>query len=724
MSNFFSNFRLSLSVPAIVLVAAAVLMLFFTLFIYRQTNPVISNALRRILLLLRSIVLVIMLLILFESVVQLFYTRTEAPILAVAIDHSASMRTQDRNGSRKDIVEKILSDPLWNRLKQNFDVSFFIFARNSQPCRSNFLDSLSFNGDVTDITRSLEDIKTSLTEKNLAGIVLISDGNYNSGGNPVRYAPEIGVPVYAIAVGSAQPVTDMAIINLDANAFGYTGEKTPVNVTIRNTGYSQSNAVLNLKSDSRTVASKMITIPPSPSETTVTLDYIPETSGKKKLAVELPARQDEQTVENNRRTFYMDIMKSRLKIDFFAGSVSAEISFIRRYLSASKRYDVTYHIEKKDGGFYEESALPVIDDKIDMFIFQDFPTWHSNPVLLKGILNAIAQRQVPLLLLSGPHIDGKNLAAFQNYLPLRVQPGGVVERQILPNVTNAGKNHAIMQLGDDVKDLWPQLPPVFLMEQPVQVWPNSEVLLTAQTAQGPRLPVDETPLLIVRANGTYKSAALLSYGNWRWDLMMQGINHSEQIYSRLINNLTRWLESTQSKDLVRVETVKNHYQFGEPVEIQIQVYDDKLAPLSTAHVQLTITKDSLRTEQLARPMGDGTYSFTFFPNQAGDYAAQVTAQQDERNIGTGQALFTVGEYSLELSDTQAQPSVLSSLAAASNGYSTTAAAFNEIEGRVHGKERHSNLVKEKVIWNNPTVLFLVVALLSAEWIIRKRKGMV
>jgi hypothetical protein len=720
----FANFRLSLSVPVIVLVAAAVLMLLFTLFIYRHTNPVIPNTLRRILLLLRSIVLVIMLLILFESVVQLFYTRTENPILAVAVDHTASMLTQDRNGSRKDIVEKILNDPLWNRLKQKFDVSFFLFARNAQSCRSNFLDSLSFNGDVTDITRSLEDIKASLTEKNLAGIVLISDGNYNSGGNPVRYASEIGVPVYSIAVGSAQPVTDMAIINLDTNAFGYTDEKTPVNVTIRNTGYSQSNAVLNLKSDSRTVASKMITIPSSPSETTVTLDYVPETSGKKKLVVELPARQDEQTVENNRRTFYMDIMKSRLKIDFFAGSVSAEISFIRRYLSVSKRYDVNYHIEKKDGGFYEESALPVINDKIDMFIFQDFPTWHSSPVLLKGILNAVAQRQVPLLLLSGPHIDGKNLVAFQNYLPLRIQPGGVVERQILPTVTNTGKNHAVMQLGDDVKDIWPQLPPVFLMQQPVQVWPNSEVLITAQSAQGPSLPVDETPLLIVRANGTCKSAALLSYGNWRWDLMMQGINHSEQVYNRLINNLTRWLESTQSKDLVRIETMKNHYQFGEPVEIQIQVYDDKLAPLSTAHVQLTITKDSLRTEQLVKPMGDGTYSFTFFPNQAGDYAAQVTAQQDERTIGTGQALFTVGEYSLELSDTQAQPSVLSSLAAASNGYSFTAAAFKEIEGKVHGKERYVNYVKEKVIWNNPTVLFLVVALLSAEWIIRKRKGMV
>ena len=83
-------------------------------------------------------------------------------------------------------------------LQAHAEVLEYRFAAQSAPLAAG--DTLSFEGAGTDLARALEE---TVREARPEAVVLVSDGVYTLGANPVPAARGLGVPVYAIGVGDS-----------------------------------------------------------------------------------------------------------------------------------------------------------------------------------------------------------------------------------------------------------------------------------------------------------------------------------------------------------------------------------------------------------------------------------------------------------------------------------------------------------------------------------------
>ena len=695
------------------------------LLVYRRTNPIVARWLAGVLIGLRVVVLILLLLAAFEASLTHNYLRTEPPVVAIGVDHSASMAIKDFSGSRAELLKQLIEGPTVAELESKFQIKWFAFSSADQVKPIDSRDSLVLSGDATDLAAALQKIKSGLLEENLMGIVLLSDGNYNQGGNPARFAEQLGTPLFTVPIGASEPIPDLAIVTIEANTFAYAGERTPIKATVRNTGFPAMSLPLSLQDENRVIETKNITIAPSPSETLITFDYLPDQPESKRLTLSLGQATNEQTVANNQRTIYIDVLKSKLRIQLLAGAPAVELSFLRRALGASERYELREWVENKTGTFYQGNLARDEMDQSDLFIFQNYPTAISDLYTVRNLLASFQKETRPILLMSGKRLNSARLQEFEAFLPIRGQAQSGPENLAYVTPTPQGQIHPVLQtaIGTHVANIGSQLPPVFYNYKSVQLWPNSEVLAfgNPSTSIGSS---QNWPVLISRTNGAHKSAAILAYETWRWDFLMRGINAEKNFYSQLLNNLTRWLETTRDKDLLRINLEKNQFKFGEAVPVTIQVFDEQQRPIDDAMVQITLRAQNTNRLFLANPMGSGKYQLTLNPEQAGNFEIHVDAKADKRTFGQKKALFSVGEYSAELADTRANIAVLQSLARISGGRFVPPDSLLLLPTVIPHKERSQIIVHENEIWNDKNLLFLVIMLLCIEWYLRKRKGMI
>ena len=697
----------------LVLLLAIVAIVAATLY-YRQTNPIVSRPLQITLTFLRAAALLLVLLVIYEWTLGWQYYQKDPPLIAVAIDNSASMSVTDLQGARPakiDSVLKSLYQNSWNDLEPRF----YTFGNNVEPL-SGLQDSLQFKQDGTNISAALQELYTLHAQENLNGIILITDGNYNQGNNPVRTAAELGVPVYPMGIGSTQSMPDLSVSDVQFNAFAYVGEETPVKISISNKGFTQQTRQLELLTGDSVLATKPIRFSSSPSDQSLDIPLTLDQPGRHKIVARLNAFDKEITAANNQQTFYINVLKSRINILLVAGSPSADISFIRNSIGDIERYQVSVIEQQPNGQFFDPDQSLQNLDKMDMFVLYGYPNPQSNDMIFQQIKELIDRQPTAFFL--HPNSDTKRLNAI---------PALPADQLTLPSPpitiyaapTPMGRTHPILFLEEQedsrVPD-WLELPPVFFRHPGVRPKSDAMVLLSGKSSDS---NPQEHPIIIVREERN-KSLLVTAYDLWRWKLLLTDKDIPSP-FNSLFGNMIRWLETEQTDDLVRIETMQDQFQFGEPITARIAVNNPNFQPVDSAVVicELSLNGKVLE-EKIAPPQGNGTYTFQSIPNQPGDYKLRAVASIQGQQLGTASSLLTVGQYNKEYTEVRLQEALLQTLAMETNGmYIDSLAGFSSLEG----KNRFKLIKKEREIWNLGWTLLVIIAILSVEWFIRKQKGM-
>ncbi len=750
MLLFLDSFRAMIAGSSHWLALAILAAMALTFFVYRRTNPVVAAPVRYALTTLRSAALLLLILALYELTLQFRQKQTTPPLLAIAIDQSASMQQKDGGSSRAEAMQLLIRTGIAKELDQELAIKYYGFdAHVAELGRANE-DSLSFAGDATDITSALEAIKSRLLEQNLAAILLLSDGNYTQGGDPGRYAAEIGVPVYTIGFGSVQSQADIGITTVEANPFAFIGEATPIRVTLRSSGQERENVRLSLQDATGEAAASALQLQRGPVDSAVVLMYTPERAGRQKLGVTVAASSGDANHANNRYTLYLDVLKSRTMIYIIAGSVSPDLNFLRSHLRTNDRFDLRLLAEL--GGDSNQlldrgRALQDSIDQGDLFVIYNFPGRRSSPQTLALLLAALEKRPRPVLFISGRDTDWSRLKPLEPFLPIRAEVLSSGEIEATPVLTPAGQQHPVMQIPGSGSAAWSLLPPVYTSHRLRAWWPDTEILAHARPT-GSMAPAgakgDNWPFILVRSAGA-KSAAIMGYDLWRWHLMMAGIGNEEQAYHHFFQNLVRWLQIEQNSDLVRVRSDQSTYHFGDEVHLTTQIVDAQFQPVDDAEVRLIISKGepgknlvtapadnaapgreiaaSRGTELYLTPGGKGSYSGAFRPEAAGDYQVTAEVLRSGKKAGEASHLFSVGSYNQELSDVALKENILRRLAAQSGGGYAGADSATALIRSIHGTSLHRTLSREVELWHRSALLIAILLLLSLEWYLRRSKGM-
>lgn len=716
---------------ALCLLAAAGL----TFWTYRKTVPALSVRRRWLLMCLRGSALFLVLFLLFEPIFRRFHREARPPVLAVLIDDSQSLTLSRETGDgapETDAGTRDLSPTVRDALnalpvdRLDGEIRYFAFSSDARPlpATGHAIDSLHFAGVRTNIAGGLDYVRDALKDANLGGVLLVSDGQYNTGRNPLYVAERYPVPIYTVAVGDTSSRRDVQIRRVNTNAIAYVGTTMPLRVGLRSEGYPGERVAVSLLSDGQVLGTQTVVLPEGAAEVTVDLTYTPAVEGLHRLSVTVSQLEGEVTHRNNTETVTVRVLERKKRILLLAGSPGPDLSALHQFLSDDPDTELHPYVQKSRQEFYEGTPPPSFDD-FDLILLAGYPGREADAAVVQRVARA-AEANVPVLFLLGrqtylPMLQ-RELADVLPAVPRTIRPGFMEAAFV---VSPQGGAHPIFEIPDVSPSLLRRLPPLVVGESRWSPSPDAQVLATTEVRG---IPLNE-PLLVIRKRGKHRSAALLGAGTWRWKNVPEDLQDVAPFWPSLLSNLIQWVSTHEDDRPVRVEPTEELYGGGEAVQFTGQVYNESLNPVNDAALEVeVIAPDGTRLPYSMETLGNGRYFLDLGALPEGTYRYSATARRNGTEFGTDSGSFAVGTLTLEFKETRTNTTLLRQIAQRSGGMFFLPDQVGRIPEGLKASGSFTalflNEAEELKLWQQYPFLAAVILLLTLEWFLRKRSGMV
>lgn len=693
-------------------------------YFYKYTVPEISISKKLVLSLLRSVAVLSIILLIFEPILNFVRTIVEKPKVGVLIDNTQSILVYKNSENQREMLKNFLNSKKLENEIQNVTFEYRSFGNKVVKYQNFIFDSLDFSGEVTNIASAINELK----KDNLDAVILISDGNYNSGKNPVYELENLNLPFYVIGVGDTTLQKDLMITKVQANKIAYVGNKIPVEVNLRWFGISNESVEITLQDDQEIISREIVKLDGDTFEKRIELKYEAKHMGVRKLNISVTPLSGELTEKNNYKNVYIDVLKSKIKVLIMAGAPSPDVSTIFNILLENQKYSVFSFVQKNADTFYSffqdgKNEIKYSDglvDTMDCVVFINFPTQVTSTNNLTRILNKIQDKKLPVLIVLGKDIDYSKLKNLDLVLPFTWSNYNPVETFIFP-VLNEKSSNSILLSKDISLESFQYLPPIYKQLTQYRAKLESNVLVNIK---GQAIFMNE-PLFVSRNINLQKSFAILGYGLWRWKLLTQGTDN-ERFLNSLFTNIVDWLTIIDERKKIRVSPIKQTFTTADRIEFTAEVYNDLYQPIDNASLKVNVFSADLKYEILMMNVGNGRYEGSFENLKAGDYMYSGIAEMNGIKLGEDNGKFSVGKINIEYLDTRMNFSLLKQIAYRSGGEYLEVESIDElikILSRIKFKAEEREIIKDIKLWTEEILGGLLIIVFVIEWYIRKRSGL-
>jgi hypothetical protein len=263
---------------------------------------------------------------------------------------------------------------------------------------------------------------------------------------------------------------------------------------------------------------------------------------------------------------------------------------------------------------------------------------------------------------------------------------------------------------------------------PALDWAN-EVGRPKDTAEVLAVGDGDLPLLVTGQYGG-RVAALMTGSTWRWQL--GGREEPPGMYfKRFWRQLVLYLTGHTARN-VWIATNEKRYSLADlvadrrKVQVTVGVTDRQNVPVTDSRCALTLgAPDGRSTEVPLRLRGDN-YVATLDPREAGEYELHVAAHRNGSRIGEATTRFVVYEPFVEWEQPLADVQTMDDLARLSGGQHIEPEQFGTLLTGLQSREASEmvRVPRPVGLWDNRFVLAIFAAALAAEWVLRKRWGLV
>jgi len=694
---------------------------------YQSTVPSLSAGWRGLLGGLRFLALALICFLLFEPVFRQIQASERPPVLAVLVDDSKSMRVVTGRGqspsatTARDSVRPIL-EALGPEAVSG-SVRFFGVGQSLRALPGPSADSLQFGDARTDLASALQAVPEELPETNVKGIVLVSDGQYNTGRNPLRAADRSPVPIHTVTVGDTTRPRDLRVRSVATTERAYLDSKVPVRAALTATDGRGEPVTVTLEQDGRTLDRSEVRLPTGTGEVSADLTFEPTEAGLQQLTVRATTLSGEVTTRNNVQTVSLRVLESKRQVLLLGAAPSPSLAAIRRVYERNADTKVTARVPTQDGSFIGGS-LPEDLSTFDVVVCAGFPSAPVPDDVVERVATQI-EDDTPALFFLDRQTD---LSAWSEHFAsvLPATPGaantGFTDASF--TVVESERQHPVFRLEDADVSLFDRVPPLRASDINWTPTPDARVLATATQPS----PSASAPLLVVRSRAGLRTAAVLGTGVWRWALLPSGLEPAAPLWPGLASNLLRWVSTEADDSPVRVRPVASTFDGGEPVSFTGQVYNESMQPVSDATVEVTVT-DSGGTEYpyTMEPVGQGRYTLDVGTLPEGSYRYEAAARLEGTKVGTDQGEFSVAPLRLEYQAPRADAVLMRQLAARSGGTAYTPETAQQLPADLADRASFSSEVvqqtSEAELWRTSLFLIAILVLLAGEWTLRKLFGL-
>lgn len=694
---------------------------------YRQTRPVASRSTRYALSALRWLSLSLLLGLIAEPIVAALTRRAERPSLALLLDTSASMGMVEDGRTRHERVAALIGDGEFASLLDRWQVTVCGFSEKPYPMDTDDLGERAIGGHATDLGRALDECggRRPSAAAGRGAVLVLSDGAHNLGIAPATAAGELRKPVHSLVVGSATDPADLQVAAA-VSPSTYAGQALSLDVTVRSWGFEGRTAEVEVWEGDLQLARQVVSLAGDGVDQQAGFELPPAEPGPHLLSVRVPVLEGEQATDNNQTLVFARVHRDRARVLLAASAPSSELAFTWRALSA----DSSLSVDLVSGG-----RRPVAIDATVLSDYRAVVLVDPGPDILAGrageALARFAGDGGGVLLIAGP----KSLRSWPaesplaHALPLVLEAGDLIPAAGPLRAHSAALEHPVLSHPEAAggEAVWERLPPVAALPPGALLRDGAQALLLSQSGQ---------PVVAVSRFRRGRAAVAAAAGFWRLDLMSSGADEDPRVIRRLWQSTVAWLTMEATEGQVRATAERPVFRAGAPATIVAEVYDELMRPQPAAHVEaalegrpISAASESLALESptleslVLESQGGGRYRASWLGLSPGEYTFAVRARVAGSPVGAAAGRFIVEEHSLESMDVRARPGVLAEMARASGGRSYALEDWRQLKPALEVAPR---LVDEEWRWSpwgKTWVLLLLVGLLSTEWVVRKRQGM-
>ncbi len=734
---------------------------------YSGRVPSDSGGTGLVLLLLRLAVAAVLAFTMLRPSLQIIEPDSRPRVFAILMDRTRSMDTRDAAGgkSRREALVETIGKyrKSLERIDRNTEVRFFDFDRDlvALDLEPDQLPGLESPGEQTAMGVVLERLLVEARNQQIAGAILLGDGAQRAVApfdlDPRRVARMLGdqgLPVHTITFGASETgdsSLDVAIEDLLVDRVVFEKKAVIVRARVRLVGAAGHDVRVRLlvedRSGKRVGESGLMVQPPATGRTTPTrrvtttknedvrqveLSFVPTLPGEFKLSVEVEPLEGELRRANNSRRSLITVRRGGIRVAYI-DRARFEIRSVL-LLRSSEKIQLEAHLVRS-GRFSDRTRLDpelFARGRQDVFILGDVPARVLGTTHLASLADRVREG-AGLLMMGGFQAFGAGgfattpLAELAPVAmsPAEIQGNGAIETdlhlmkdiQLLP--TNAGLSHYIMRIADTGelnRTRWKALPP---LEKANRLRPRNEFVEVL--ARDP----DGNPLLMAHDTGTGRLIAFAGDSTYLW--FQYGHREAHQrFWQQMIFWLAHKEQDTDQPVWVQVEP--RTFNAAADVPILFGARDEQGRSIGDAEFEVSVLAPGNRRLAL-KPRKDVEEFSSLFDDtaEAGDYWVQVTASRRGESLGaTALTRFLVDARDLELDDPAADPGLLAQIAQLSGGAEFKPEKFEAAMAQLGETPAGVGHVRANVIdlWDNWYVLGVFVTLLSAEWFLRKKWGLV
>jgi len=675
--------------------------------------------------------------------------------------------------TRQELVQKVLEAPdgLLARLKKTHDVRLFRVQRKPAPIRS--LEEMTSRGNRTSLGDALDLHLGAAGGTNLDSVVLVSDGANNAGLDPVEVARSYalrGITIHTIGVGDPEPPRNAWIVGPPGPKEALREEDVGFDVTLRAEGLSGLPARVELHGarDGGSfvpLATSSGQLPPDGETTRVRIFHAFQEAGDWTLKFVLAPQPEESQLDDNEDVRFLRVNDERIRVLYIEEGPRWEYRYIQQGL---KRVDPSIQMQ---------AILFEATPRFEQEHSKELPTLRDLPRTEKELL----QYHVVLMGNVSPERLGSTEQGIRSWLEMLVRfvefGGGVGflcgcpsrpseaamperyrntplqdlmpvvledpvwlqqaqfdrEHAFRPTLDNPLQPHDVLLLQRDPafnRRLWEEGLPGFFVYHPVQrAKPGANVLLRHPTDSN---TYGHRPIAVVSPHPRGNTFFFATDETWRWR-DPYGEIYQDAFWRNVVRHLAQGRLQRRS-DLLELTVDKTTLETGDKVRVQLRVHDAELQPSQAQEQPIFLRDQHSKTEKRllrAVPSEPGAYQASFTMAEAGAYSFLVFANQNPADTVLAREDVLVSVPDKEMSQSSQDADTLRRIAEQSRGADGTGryvflADATDLADDFASRRAYESRedTRTRPVWDTWWSLLLLLAILAAEWILRKRARLV
>ncbi|MFT4589424.1 MAG: putative membrane protein [Candidatus Binatia bacterium] len=602
----------------------------------------------------------------------------------------------------------------------------------------------------TDLTSGLKERTDDLgSENNVVG-VLISDGRHNMGDSPVNLAKILGnrgTPVYTLGIGTPLPPEDLSILEVDAPDSVFYESRATGTIRLNDNMPSGQRFTLTIEREGRILWQKELVTERNPSRT-IAYDFpiknlvgreIENRDSDLKLSAvpldlevkvtELPGEKD---TSNNRRPLRFAAITEKPRALILEGRPRWEFRYLRNVFERDNSWDVNALLaggggeEKPWRRGKEKGQFP--DDletlySYHLIVFGDVPMTMFRPKELQWLRDYVENRGGGIVFMDGRRtpLSRYSRTPIGNLFPVEWMKTPLTGRNVQMEFTASDSISGPVSLvsGEEQnKRIWSQLPgPRFAAA--AKALPGSEVLLTASSAGR------SVDAMVYRRQGAGQVLYIGHDESWRWRYNVGDLYHQ-----KFWNQVSRWIMEPSfpvEDKYVALDTGGLMYSPGDIARIRVRLRDLEGRLILDAKASADIYSKGEKVASVALTAdanSGGIFRGETAPLKEGDYEVKVSVEGLPESEMKAKTYFTVqAEGGGEMADLSANEELLREVARHSGGQFFREEEISQLADKLKPLSKGRIVESDLLLWQSYWWFIPIVLLLTLEWALRKRAGM-